>query len=343
MNTSQAPAQAVVLDPAPLMQMSFSFAASRVLSTAVQLDIFSLISAGAQTTSEIARGAGASERGTRMLLDALRGFELLTKHKDAYALSPLAAKFLVRDSPDYLGAFLEDDEHWEHWGKLSQAVRTGEPIHSVLDSDEAERFFSVLTRSLHVQNRLPSQRLAKILGAGSKYQALRVIDVGCGSGVWGIAIAEADSEAQVTVQDLPKVLEQTRKYLERHGVANRCDFLPGDLHKVEFPAGKYDLALLGHIVHAESEEAAQQLFRRLQQALKQGGRLAIIDMIPNDERSGPPFPLVFALNMLVYTDRGSTYTFSEYRTWLGEAGFSSVAIADFGDRSGVAAIIAQKF
>jgi ubiquinone/menaquinone biosynthesis C-methylase UbiE len=342
MTTSPVPVQSVTLDPAPLMQMSFSYAASRILSTAVQLDVFSKIAAGAQTAAEIARATNASERGTRMLLDALRGFELLAKHKDAYALSPMAAKFLVRDSPDYVGAMLEDDSHWEGWSKLAEAVRTGKPMHAVFDPAEAERFFSVLTRSLHVQNRLPSQRLAKTLGVGTKHQGLRVLDVGCGSGVWGIAIAEADSQARVIAQDLPKVLEQTRKYLERHKVTSQYDFLPGDLHKVALPAGEYDVALLGHIVHGESAAVARDLFKRLYQALKPGGRLAIIDMIPNDERSGPPFPLIFALNMLVHTDAGDTYTFNEYRDWLREAGFSSVEMADFGDRSGVAAIIAQK-
>jgi ubiquinone/menaquinone biosynthesis C-methylase UbiE len=342
MNSIPGTPQAQVLDPAPLLQMSFSFAASRILATAVQLDIFSHIAAGARTNAEIARAAQASERGTRMLLDSLCGFELLSKHKDVYALSPLAAKFLVRESPDYMGAFLENDEHWEGWGKLPEAVRRGGPIHSVFDPAEAERFFSVLTRTLHVQNRLPAQRLAKILGAGSKEHGMKVLDVGCGSGVWGIAIAEADTSAHVTAQDLPKVLEQTRRYLEKHGVTNRYDFLPGDLHKVVFPAVKYDLAVLGHIVHGESEASAQQLFKRLQPALKPGGRLAIIDMIPNEERNGPPFPLIFALNMLVHTDAGGTYTLSEYKKWLADAGFASVEMADFGDRNGVAAIIARK-
>jgi len=342
MNQPPLHAQPPVLDPQPLFQMSFSFAPARILTTAVQLDIFSEIGAGASTVPEIARAAQASERGIRMLLDALCGFELLTKHNGAYALSALAAKFLVRASPDYLGAFWETDEHWQGWSKLPEAVRTGKPIHAVFDPAEAERFFSILTRTLHVQNRLPSQKLAQMLGAGSKHRGLRVLDVGCGSGVWGIAIAEADVAARVTAQDLPKVLEQTRKYLERHGVANRYDFLPGDLHKVNFPADKYDIAVLGHIVHGESAAASRQIFKRLYPALKPGGRLAIIDMIPNDERSAPSFPLIFALNMLVHTDAGDTYTFPEYKNWLTEAGFSSVEMADFGDRSGVAAIIARK-
>src|SRR6202012_2150921 len=127
-----------------------------------------------------------------------------------------------------------------------------------------------------------------------------------------------------------------------HGVAKRYDFLPGDLHRVAFPSGKFDLALLGHIAHGESEPSVRQIFKRLHAALKPGGRLAIIDMIPNEERTGPPFPLIFALNMLVQPDAGGTYTLNEYKTWLGEAGFSSVEMAEFGDRNGVAAIIAQK-
>jgi ubiquinone/menaquinone biosynthesis C-methylase UbiE len=324
------------------MQMSFSFAPSRILSAAVQLDIFSKISAGAQTASEIAKAADASERGTRMLLDALRGFELLTKHKDAYTVSPMAAKFLVRDSPDYLGAMFENNDHWEAWTKLPEAVKTGKPARAVFDASEAEKFFTVLTRSLHVQNRIPAQRLAKLLGIGTSHTGVQVLDVGCGSGVWSIAIAEADPDAHVTAQDLPKVLDQTRGYLERHGVAKQYDFMSGDLHTLSLPAGKYDVVLLGHIIHSESPTSALELFKTLHPALKPGGRLAIIDMIPNDERSGPPFPLIFALNMLVYTHEGGTYTFGEYKQWLNEAGFSSVEMGDFGDRSGVAAIIATK-
>jgi len=182
-----------------------------------------------------------------------------------------------------------------------------------------------------------------MLGAGSKYRGLRVLDVGWGSGVWGIAIAEADSDARITVQDLPKVLEQAQKYLDWHGMLTATIFCLGTCTKWKFPAGKYDLAYAGaRRAWRQARWPRGQLFKRLQPSLKPGGRLAIIDMIPNDERSGPPFPLIFALHMLVHTEGGNTYTVSEYTSWLSEAGFSNVEIGDFGDQSGVAAIIAQK-
>ncbi|MGH9689907.1 MAG: methyltransferase [Candidatus Acidiferrales bacterium] len=342
MSSTSKTAQEMPLDPLPLAQMAFSFAPARILLTAVQLGVFSHIADGARTAEEVARAAQASDRGTRMLLDALVGFKLLGKHNGAYSLSPLAAKFLVRESPDYMGAFWETDGLWEGWGHLTEAVRSGKPAHAVFELAEAEKFFSVLTRTLHVQNSLQAQRLAQAIGAGSAHRGMRVLDVGCGSGVWGIAVAEADPDARITAQDLPEVLGQTKKYLEKHGVIRQYDYLPGDMRQLEYPAGQYDLALLGHIVHGENEASARNLFGRLRAALKPGGRLAIIDMIPNDERTGPPFPLIFALNMFLHTENGGTYTFAEYTKWLTEAGFSRAEMQEIGEGSGVAAIVGYK-
>ena len=161
----------------------------------------------------------------------------------------------------------------------------------------------------------------------------RVLDVACGSGIWGIAVAEADAAARITGQDFPGVLETTKRYYEKHGVAARCDFLSGDLRTVDLGSARYDLALLGNIVHSEGEAASRALFHRIFRALRPGGRIVILDMIPNDARSGPPFAVMFALNMLVNTSAGDTYTFAEYRAWLGEAGFASVEAIDIGSHS----------
>jgi ubiquinone/menaquinone biosynthesis C-methylase UbiE len=310
-----------------------SFAASRILAAGVRLDLFSRIAAGRKTLADLAWATGASERGLRMLLDALAALELLTRDEGRYRLPPHSARYLVRDSDDYMGAFLEDDGLWKSWEKLDEAVRTGRPPRAVERQAEAERFFPVLIRSLHVLNREPARRAAAALALGTERQGVRVLDVACGSGVWGIAAAEADPAARVTFQDYPGVLEHTRRYAQRHGVAGRSDYLAGDLKAADFGEAAYDVALLGNIVHSEGEASSRDLFRRLHRALRPQGRLVVIDLIPNEERSGPPRELIFALNMLVNTEHGDTYTLAEYTAWLTEAGFVCVETADVGSPS----------
>lgn len=322
--------------PSPLeqiMQMNFSFAPACIMTAALRLGVFSHMAAGAGTAAEVARAAGASERGTRMLLDALTGFGLLTKSGEAYELTPHARQYLVRESPDYAGGLSESGAAFEAWTHLDECVRTGQPVHRVETQERAEEFFPMLVRTLHVVNREPARRTAEALGAGTDRKGLRVLDVACGSGVWGIALAEADPQARVTAQDFSGVLPTTREYVRRHGLEERFDFLAGDLKEVNFGEARYDVALLGNIVHSEGEDSSRELFRRLRRALKSGGRIVVIDMLPNDERTGPPYQLIFALNMLVNTERGDTYTLAEYTRWLHEAGFPRVETADIGSHS----------
>lgn len=321
------------LTPEQIMQMSFSFAPSRVLTAGIQLRVFSHIAAGSQTVAEIAQAAEASERGMRMLLDALVSLQLLSKSDERYELTPISAEFLVRDRPNYVGAMLETELTWQAWNHLTDAIRTGRPIRRVEAPDMAEQFFSILVRSLHVINRELARRAAQTLIAGTSRSGMQVVDVACGSGVWSIAIAEADPQARITAQDFPSVLNVTREYLRRHGVEDHYDFLPGDLNQVDFGEEKFDLALLGNIVHSEGERSSRTLFKRLHRALKAGGRIVIVDMVPNDERTGPPYALLFALNMLLNTEEGGTYTLAEYTSWLNEAGVGRVETADIGSHS----------
>jgi ubiquinone/menaquinone biosynthesis C-methylase UbiE len=257
----------------------------------------------------------------------------LAKKDGRYSLTPVSDRFLRKESDDYIGAMQESDAMWMDWTKLADVVRTGKPIGHVEAQNEAEAFFPTLIKTLHIMNREPARATARVLWAGGARKGLRVLDVACGSGVWSIAIAEADRKAKLTAQDFPAVLEHTKTYLKRHEVASRYDFLAGDLKKVDFGASKYDIALLGNIVHSEGERSSRDLFKRLHRALTPGGKIAIIDMIPNEERTAPPFPLFFALNMLLRTSEGSTYTMHEYTEWLKDAGFARVESADIGSHS----------
>ncbi|MBI3933633.1 MAG: methyltransferase domain-containing protein, partial [Acidobacteria bacterium] len=302
----------IEIDPEILHQLHFSFMPSRVLSAALQLGVFSHIATGRQTVAAVARASRSNERGIRMLLDALVPVGLLIKRNARYGLTPLAARYLVRKSPDYLGSFFESDGLWESWGQLEMAIRTGQPAFRVEQQELAEQFFPVLVRTLHVLQRDRASIAARALGAGGRRKGLRVVDVACGSGVWGIPHAEADPTTRVTAQDFPAVLKVTRQYLKRHGVTRQYDYLPGDLKTVEFGVGRYDLAILGNIVHSEGEGSSRNLIGRLHRALVPGGRIVIVDMIPDDDRCGPAFPVLFALNMLLNTEHGDTYTLAEY-------------------------------
>lgn len=326
--------------PEALFQISFSFVPSRVLSAGLQLRVFSHIAAGNKTAGAISEAAGASERGMLMLLDSLVALELLTKENENYELTGMAATYLLPEGESYVGAMMETDLMWEAWGHLTEVIRTGKPPRRIESQELAEHFFSILVRSLHVMNREPARRAAQALGAGASHQGQRVVDVACGSGIWGIAIAEADASARITAQDFPGIFNVTREYLKRHDVEDRYEFLPGDLKQVDFGENRFDLAILGNIVHSEGEASSRDLFRRLHRALSPGGRIAVVDMIPNDERTGPPFPVFFALNMLINTEAGGTYTLAEYTDWLRDAGFARVETADIGSHSPL--IIAYK-
>lgn len=324
------------LTPQGLMQMHMAMGASRVLSAALQHALFSHIAAGHEHVATIAAAAGTDPRATRMLLDALVALGLLGKTASGreggqYRLTPASRAYLVRDSADYVGALMEIDDLWDAWSRLPEVVRTGRPSATVERQAQAEAFFPTLIRSLHVLNREPARRLAAALGAGTRHHDLRILDVGAGSAVWSIALAETDAGAHVTAQDYPGVLKETAGFVARHGLAARFDYLPGNLNEVDFGTGRFDLAVLGNIVHSEGEASSRRLFRRLHAALAAGGRLAILDFFPNEDRTGPVPAVMFALNMLVNTEHGDTYTLSEYRAWLGEAGFAAVETVDIGE------------
>jgi len=320
-------------DPQILLQLSFSYMPARVMMTAIQLNVFTHIADGKKTADAIAGAENASARGMRMLLDALTALQLLTKSGDVYDLTPLSKQCLVKGEDDYIGALWETDNMWDAWGGLTGIIKNGTPRHAVEVQEVAEQFFPILVKSLHVVNRNPAKLTAEVLGAGTTHHGLSVLDVACGSGVWGIAVGEADKDAKLTMQDFPAVLEHTKEYLKRHDVIDRADYIAGDLKEVDFGEERFDVAILGNIAHSEGEDSTRDLFKRINRALKPNGKIVVVDMIPNDERTAPPYPLLFALNMFINTSVGDCYTLAEYTDWLNEAGFSKIETADIASHS----------
>jgi 3-hydroxy-5-methyl-1-naphthoate 3-O-methyltransferase len=154
-----------------------------------------------------------------------------------------------------------------------------------------------------------------------------VLDLAAGSGVWGIALAQRWPQVRVTAVDWPVVLPVTEKTVAGFGLSDRFTFTAGDLHAADFGTG-HQIATLGHILHSEGEANSRALLAKTFDALASGGTIAIAEFLVNRDRTGPLTGLYFAVNMLVNTENGDTWSFEEISEWLAEAGFVNARTLD---------------
>ncbi len=312
------------LTPQQIMEDFWGAWKTQALIAGIELDLFAHIATGKprrrrgkRTAGEIARAAKASLHGTTRLLDALVGLGYLSKKARQYRLRPVSAKFLVRGKESYLGDTAQTTRlRWDTWARLTHAVRTGRPVRT-LDKE----YFPKLVKALFPRNHAAAQ--AAVAGIAKKTrQGMRsILDVAAGSGAWSLAFAKAIPEARVTVIDFPEVTLITRQYVRRFGSGDRYDYVEGNLHDMDFGRERYDLVILGHILHSEGEKWGRKLIQKSHRALRKGGLLLVAEIIPNDTRTGPWMPLMFSLNMLLHTEHGDVFTMREFRQWLRQAGF----------------------
>jgi 3-hydroxy-5-methyl-1-naphthoate 3-O-methyltransferase len=310
--------------PDRIMQMAHGFWPAAIVSSATSYDFFTHIAHGQDTVEAVAKAAGTDPRATRMVLDSLVSLELLTKENGRYGLTPDTDAFLVRDRKTSIAEMIAEHPPlmWNDWGQLRESLKTGRPVKTIDEPAAGGEFFPKLVRMIMSLSLGPADAVAEHLGVGSTLKNARIVDVGAGSCAWTIPFAQRDRTATITAFDLQSVLKESAKIVKEFGVADSFRMQPGDYRTDEF--GKdYDIAVFGHICHIETPDMNRQLFARAFRALKPGGRLVIGDMLPNEERTGPPFPVMFAVNMLLHCE-GDTYTFSEYSSWLRAAGFTGV-------------------
>lgn len=308
--------------PERIMQLAWGYAPPLILQAALQHRVFDLLDESPKTVDELARATGASKRGLTAIVNALVGLQFLSRSNNRFALTPESAAFLVSNKPGFHGGFFQHtlDQILPRWQQLPEVVQTGKPAHAVNQQPEGAAFFASFVEALFPMAYPAASALGEHLGLAQRSAPVKVLDVAAGSGVWGIALAQQSPEVRVWAVDWPEVLETTRRVTARHGLAERLTTIPGDLLEADFGTG-YHVAVLGQILHSEGQKRSRQLLRKTFAALVPGGTVAIAEFVPNDDRTGPPNALIFAVNMLVNTDEGDTFTFSEISEWLRESGF----------------------
>lgn len=301
---------------------------TEALKAAIELEVFTAIGEGNTTASAIANRCQSAERGIRILCDYLTIMEMLTKNGNEYALTLDSATFLDKRSPAYLGGaieFLCSPELLEGSKHMTEAVRRGG---TAIENDGTvgpdNPIWVKFARGMAPMMMAPSQLIAKLVDPNAD-RKLKILDIAAGHGLFGIAFAKNNSQAQIFAVDWKAVLEVAKENAQKAGVADRYHTIEGSAFDVEFGAG-YDLVLITNFLHHFDQPTNETLLRKVHAALADGGRAATLEFVPNDDRVTPPDSAGFSMMMLVGTPSGDAYTFAELERMFANAGFSRSTI-----------------
>jgi len=305
----------------------WGFQRSAALKSALDLELFTVIDRGAATVADIAAACGASERGIRILCDYLATIDLLTKSGDRYSLPPMSATFLTKRSPAYLGttaAFLYSPDLIRGFDGLTDTIRRG-TVAAAENNDALapdHPMWVGFARAMVPMMMPAAQEIAQIVGARAG-GPMRVLDIAAGHGIFGIVVAQQNPQAEVVAVDWAPVLAVATENATAMGVGDRHRTLPGSAFTVDYGRG-FDVALVTNFLHHFDVPTNVGLLRKVAAALRPGGRVVILEFVPDENRLTPPMAARFSLQMLAGTPSGDAYTLSELTKMLTDAGFTDV-------------------
>ncbi len=310
--------------PGNILKTASSCWEAITLQTAVKLDVFTWIEAGAGSPGEVAEKIGADARATGMLCNALAAMGLLEKKGESFDTTAPARRYLVRTSPDYLGYIIVHFYHTvSSWWQLPQAVRTGSHMSSVYDKNEDER-----ESFLMGMHNLASALAPRIAGIIDLRDAGTLLDLGGGPGTYAVNFCLKNPDLRAVVFDLPESRLYAQRTIARAGLSEQISFLPGN-YMTDSIQGPYDAIWISQILHSEGPDGCRALISKAAAALNPGGAIYIHDFLLDDDLAGPAFPAVFSLNMLVATKNGQSYSEGQLRGMLQEAGIKNITRLDF--------------
>ena len=325
-------------NPMNLLETVRAFMKSRIVLTAIELDLFTQIGREIDSAEKLAENNHLDVRALTRLLDAVAAFGFLNKENGCYSLSP-DSPWLSADHPDNpLPMVRHMNELWDTWSHLTESVRLGKnPAHTPV-SEKDEPALNAFIGAMDVIGKNLAREITADLDLSS-YRKL--LDIGGASGTYTIAFLQKNPDMTSIIFDLKPVLPLAKKRLDASGFSDRVELTGGNFYTDPLPRG-CDLALLSAIIHQNSPTQNLNLYQKIHDAIEPGGTLMIRDHIMDEVRTSPPAGTVFALNMLVATDGGDTYTFRDIEQSLKTAGFTDIRqIRHGGKMDGI--VTARKF
>jgi precorrin-6B methylase 2 len=310
-------------NPEDVLALVRGYQDAAVVAAAAELELFGALASAPLTVAELARAVGCDLRGLTILLDALVSLRLLEKVADRYALPVGLDAILKADGSRSVLAMVQHQANClRRWSQLAKVVKTGLPAERTPsvrgDAGDQQSFIDAM-------DNISAPNASLVIQAVQPLRFNRLLDIGGASGTWTISFLRACASAQATILDLPEVVGMAQRRIAAAGLSDRVQFAAGDFMRDELPPGA-DLAWVSAIVHQNSRAQNRLLFAKTFQALVPGGRIAIRDMVMEESRTAPVAGALFAINMLVATEGGGTFTFGELQEDLEAAGFTEASV-----------------
>jgi precorrin-6B methylase 2 len=306
-----------------VLDMARLFQPACVLTAAAELDIFSPLREQPMNAHALASELRTDVRATTILLDALTALEFLTKKDNKYSVPEDVAELLTEKSDkNVLPMARHLSNCLRRWALLAGVTKTGEPVERIPSTRGEQADQADFIGAMHNSS---GPMAADIVDKLQPLEFDHLLDIGGASGTWTIAFLNAVPGAKATLFDLPPVIPMAEKRISDTAMSDRVTLVPGDYNTDELPSGT-DLAWLGAICHQNSRQQNRELFEKIHKALRPGGAVLIRDVVMEPSRTEPKGGALFAVNMLVNTQAGGTYTLDEYEHDLSEAGFVNVEL-----------------
>ncbi|MCX6148786.1 MAG: class I SAM-dependent methyltransferase [Candidatus Kapabacteria bacterium] len=307
-----------------ILELAAVFRKSKILLTACEIGIFTLLENNHQTSKEIAYELNSDERATDRLLASLCILDLIYKENENYKNTPSTSKFLVKSSDHYLGDMKHFSQLWDTWGELTEVIYKGSALSNKPVSEKSPEWIESYMDSLHSSYKHEAKEIVSYIKLKN---VTNVFEVGCGSGLNIIEFLKENPNLNITAIDYNEVIIQTKKNLANENIVDKVKLIGGDIfdYKIE---DKYDLIFISFVLDEYSIWDNVNIMTKCYRALNKGGMLVIHDNIIDENRISPEHSVLYSINMLLNTNKGDTYTETDFWIMLRESGFHNIKRID---------------
>ncbi len=308
--------------------MTAGYRDSCILIAALKAGVFEALGDGRQTPAEVAADRNLDTRAVDVVMCALAATGILLKEDgDRFTIDSGARPFLLAGGPETMVSIIGHNRSMlRSWVQLEEVMRTG--THAPRQERTPDEMEDFIRGMENVSRRSSEEVASKIDFSGAR----RLLDLGGGPGTAALTFAKANPELKCVVFDLEGPEGIATEQIRRADLTDRVTTQAGDFLTDEI-GQDFDIVYISNIIHMLSPDQTLALLEKAARALVSGGRVLIKDFFLEDSRIEPPWTAQFSVNMLVNTEGGKSYTFTEMKELLARAGFGDLETVEIARNS----------